>query len=69
MRPAEAGFAVAEVAPALGHLSWAEGVVPTPAGPLTLRVDEATIDVESPVPLVVEGTALPAGHHRVERRA
>lgn len=69
VRPAQAGYAVAEVAPALGHLTWAEGVVPTPAGPLTIRVDEAAIDVDSPVPLVVEGKALPAGHHRVERVA
>lgn len=67
--PAEPGFAVAEVSPALGHLTWAEGVVPTPAGPLTVRVDAEMIDVDTPLPVVVEGAPLPAGHHRVPRSA
>ena len=65
--PAEPGYAVVGVDPVLGPLEWAEAVVPTPAGEVTVRVDRDTIEVDSPLPLVVQGVALPAGTHHVER--
>jgi alpha-L-rhamnosidase len=67
--PAEPGCGVVSISPSLGHLEWVEAVVPTPAGNLTVRVDRLVIEFDSPVPAVVEGRHLPAGVHRVERRA
>lgn len=65
--PAEPGYAVADVSPALGGLDWAEGVVPTPRGPLSVRVDRREVVVDSPVPVVVEGRRRPAGRHVLAR--
>ena len=65
--PAEPGFTVASVQPALGDLERAEGVVPTPHGDLRVHVDRSHVTVDSPVPVRISGTDLPAGEHRVER--
>jgi len=56
--PAEPGFTVARVEPALGHLDWASGSVPTPAGLLHLEVRRDRLLIDSPI--AVEH----AGHHR-----
>ena len=37
VRPLEPGFRTVEVKPELGYLSFAEGTVPTPAGPLYVK--------------------------------
>jgi hypothetical protein len=65
--PAEPGFAVAEVAPALGSLDWAEGVVPTPHGPLRIEVRPAELVIDSPVPFLHAGQRHEAGNHRLKR--
>jgi alpha-L-rhamnosidase len=65
--PAEPGYAVARVAPALGGLAWAEGVVPTPRGEIRARATPRTIEVDSPVPVLVEGRRLEPGRHTVAR--
>ncbi|MGL5927312.1 MAG: alpha-L-rhamnosidase C-terminal domain-containing protein, partial [Dermatophilaceae bacterium] len=63
--PAEPGYAVARVAPALGGLVWAEGVVPTPHGELRVRADADAVEIDSPVPVLFAGRRLDAGRHRV----
>lgn len=63
--PAEPGFAVAAVDPALGSLEWAAGTVPTPHGTLSLRVDSDHIHIDSPIPVTVAGVRLAAGTHDV----
>ncbi len=69
IRPAAPGFAVAAVEPALGHLDWAEGSAPTPAGPLSVRVTGERLVVDSPLPFDHAGSRHPAGHHEIDRRA
>jgi hypothetical protein len=68
--PAEPGYATARLAPALGELAWAEGKVPTPHGLISVRVEPGRVQVDSPVPLIVElpgksPRRLPAGKHEV----
>ena len=68
LEPAEPGFAVARVAPRLGDLAWARGAVPTPAGLLEVRVEADRIEVESPLPFVLDRdagapTRHAPGHH------
>lgn len=65
--PAEPGFAVASIDPALGGLAWARGAAPTPAGLITadMRADE--ISVGSPVPFVCGGRRYDAGTHTIAR--
>jgi alpha-L-rhamnosidase len=41
IRPTGAGYRTAEIAPDLGDLSWAEGDVPTPHGPIHVRAEKA----------------------------
>ncbi len=41
VRPLEPGFKRALIAPQLSDLTWAEGKVPTPHGPITVRVERA----------------------------
>lgn len=65
--PAEPGFAVAAVAPALGDLEWIEGTAPTPHGPIHVRVDATHITVDSPVPVDLAGRRLATGRHVVAR--
>jgi alpha-L-rhamnosidase len=65
VEPAEPGFALARVAPRLGALAWARGAVPTPSGLLAVSVDAERIEVESPVPFVLDpGDAPPSRHPR-----
>src|SRR5207249_4326501 len=40
VRPLEPGFSRALIAPQLGDLTWAEGRVPTPHGPIAVRLDK-----------------------------
>lgn len=69
--PAEPGYTVARIAPRLGRLTWAEGVVPTPHGLISVRAEPGKVFVDSPVPVIVDLSgqaprALPAGRHEVE---
>lgn len=81
--PAEPGYAVARIAPRLGHLAWAEGKVPTPHGLITVRAEPGYVAVDSPVPVIVDlagesfagesfagepPRSLPAGRHEVRTR-
>ena len=52
--PAAAGFAQVRIAPQLGDLAWAEGVIPTPHGPLTIRAQRGREPVVSLPPGVVQ---------------
>ena len=65
--PAVPGFAQARVAPRLGRLEWARGVVPTPAGPLTIAVTRSRIEIDSPVPFVLDLSDGPAGTYNAGR--
>ncbi len=71
--PAEPGYARVRVAPRLGRLRQAAGAVPTPHGPVEVRVSGSEAAIESPVRVLVvtEGGSeveLPAGTHRVQVR-
>ena len=63
--PAEPGFGVASIAPALGHLQWARGRVPTPTGMLDVDVTPDTVVVDSPIPVELGGQRFAAGHHTI----
>jgi hypothetical protein len=71
VRPREPGFTAVDVVPCLGDLAWAEGVVPTPRGPISVRFGEAAGDVELPpgvsarVRFKGRETLLPPGRHTV----
>ncbi len=65
--PAEPGFTVASIEPNLGNLTWARGVVPSPAGAISVSVDDTTVTVESPVPFVFGGERYDAGAHTLPR--
>ena len=76
IRPEEPGFGVARVAPRPGPLRTVRGTAPTPAGTLSVEVDDDRAVVDSPVPVVLDlgdrgpdGTPrrLPAGRHEVAR--
>lgn len=76
IEPAEPGFGVARVAPRLGGLDWAAGSAPTPFGFLRVRASRESVEIESPVPVLLDlpdrpAEKLPAGSHRVSgpRRA
>jgi alpha-L-rhamnosidase len=64
VRPLEPGFKKALIAPQLADLTWAEGKVPTPHGPIAVRVERAGAGLLVQVTLP-EGAAaevrLPAG--------
>ncbi len=62
--PAEPGYAVVRVAPALGDLEWAEGVVPIPQGEIRVRPDAAGVEVDSPVPVLLGGRRWEPGRFR-----
>ena len=64
--PAEPGFTVADIAPALGDLARAEGSVPTTHGSINVRVEGTSIHIDSPVPVRIGDTTHPAGTHRLE---
>jgi len=68
--PAEPGYTKARIAPRLGALVWAKGVVPTPHGLIAVSVDADTVTVDSPIPVVVELVGQPprdleAGQHKI----
>ena len=68
--PAEPGYTTARIAPDLGDLAWAEGKVPTPHGLISVRAEPGRVQVDSPVPVIVElpgqpARRLPAGKHEV----
>jgi alpha-L-rhamnosidase len=70
--PAEPGFARVRVAPRVGDLDWVAGAAPTPNGLVTVRADRDHVDVDSPVPAVLDlasepPRALAPGKHRVAR--
>jgi hypothetical protein len=68
--PATPGFTVASVDPALGAgLEWARGAVPTPAGLLRVDVRDGgrEVEVDSPVPFVLDRVRREAGTHQVVR--
>ena len=54
-------------------LEWAEGSVPTPWGPITMRVDREALQLHSPVPMrvILDGaeTRLDAGTSTITRTA
>jgi alpha-L-rhamnosidase len=52
--PAEPGYTTARIAPNLGDLEWAEGKVPTPHGLISVRVEPGRVQVDSPVPVIIE---------------
>lgn len=64
--PAEPGFGVAMVEPSLGHLTWAKGSVPTPAGSIRVTATTTHIEVESPVPFLHGGRRRAGGTYRIE---
>jgi alpha-L-rhamnosidase len=68
--PAEAGYTTARIAPRLGSLEWAQGKVPTPFGLIAVEVSATKVEVDSPVPFILDlegrpAQELPAGHHEV----
>jgi hypothetical protein len=68
--PAEPGYTAVRIAPRLGSLAWAEGMVPSPHGLIHVRAEAGKIRIESPVPVVLDlaGKApqrLAAGRHEV----
>ena len=67
VRPAEPGFAVANVDPNLGDLAWARGVLPSPSGPISVSVDATNVTVDSPVPFLFRGETHKAGAHTLPR--
>ena len=52
--PAEPGFTRARVAPRLGTLDWANGAAPTPVGLLDVRARGERIEIDTPLPTIVE---------------
>jgi hypothetical protein len=70
--PAEPGFARVRVAPRLGDLDWIAGAAPSPSGLVTVRADRDHVEIDSPVPAVLDlGKEPPRtfapGQHRVAR--
>lgn len=66
--PAEPGFTSVAIAPALGDLDWAEGVVPTGHGALRIRVEPDRVEIDSPVPVVHAGVRHDPGRRILDRR-
>ena len=68
--PAEPGYGKVRIAPRPGPLHEVAGAVPTPHGPVEVRVRGSEAEITSPVPIVVsprygDEYQLPAGHHLV----
>ncbi|MBR5850392.1 MAG: alpha-rhamnosidase [Alistipes sp.] len=47
VRPVKPGYAEFEIRPTTGGLEWMEGVIPTPNGAITVKIDQKTIHVEA----------------------
>ncbi|MCF2533137.1 alpha-L-rhamnosidase-related protein [Yinghuangia soli] len=65
VEPAEPGFGVARIEPALGALDSASGEVPCPAGLIAVAVTGTRLDVDSPVPFRHGGGEYAAGRHSI----
>ncbi|WP_353114854.1 alpha-L-rhamnosidase C-terminal domain-containing protein [Microbacterium sp.] len=72
IRPLAPGFERVLLHPVAGDLRWAEGVVPTPLGPLRIGWKASRTDLEVTVDLpegisaeLVSGELLPSGRHHV----
>jgi hypothetical protein len=70
--PAEPGYTRARIAPRLGRLAWAKGVVPTPHGMISVTINNDSVVVDSPVPMTIELENQPprnleAGRHELSR--
>lgn len=63
--PGEPGFAVVNLAPELGDLEWAKGVVPSPHGDITVEVTRESVTITSPVPIEHRGDRYEAGTHTI----
>lgn len=63
VEPAEPGFGVARIEPALGGLEWARGAVPCPAGLIEVHVTAEVLEVDSPIPFEHGGRRYAAGRH------
>lgn len=58
IRPTSAGYKTWECRPHLGGLEWIEGTVPTPYGPIYLKMTNEEVTIQSPIPngkLYVDG--------------
>ncbi len=66
--PAEPGFGVARVDPALGGLDWARGAIAHPRGEIHVEVEGDVLRVASPVDFVHHGRRFAAGRHEIRRR-
>ncbi|SLN60294.1 Bacterial alpha-L-rhamnosidase [Aquimixticola soesokkakensis] len=51
VRPAQAGFTRARIAPCLGDLTHLRASVPTPQGPISMHLEGGTLRIDSPVPV------------------
>lgn len=61
VQPVEPGFARVRIAPQLGDLAWAEGIVPTPHGDVSVRRDNEPLRGAVTLPPGMEGkVVLPA---------
>lgn len=66
--PAEPGYTLASIEPALGTLEWARGSAPCGNGnTITVQVDHQRLVVDSPIPFVHAGVRYEAGHHELDR--
>ena len=68
--PAEPGYTTARIAPRLGGLAWIEASVPTAHGLIWVRAEHGRVELDSPVPVLVElpgrkAELLPPGRHVV----
>jgi hypothetical protein len=52
--PAEPGYTKARIAPRLGNLAWAKGIIPTPHGLITVSATADSLTVNSPIPVGVD---------------
>jgi hypothetical protein len=48
VRPVEPGMRAVQIRPQPGPLPWADGTLPTPHGPLRVRVDDTGTTVQLP---------------------
>ena len=67
IEPAEPGFGVAAIEPELGHLDWARGSAPCPAGLIVVEVRPDVVTVDSPIPFDFGGARYDAGVHEITR--
>jgi hypothetical protein len=66
VRPAAPGFGTVLVDPQPGGLRAFTAKIPTPHGPVSVRLEGGTLTIDSPVPVRFRGRELPAGRQVVE---